>query len=107
MAKTILLIGTLDTKGAEYACVRDLIVARGHRALTMNAGVAESSPHAPREDISAAEVAEAGGGSLAALRAKADRGAALDVMTRGVDQLVAVKLRRGERDVEALPLARL
>ena len=27
--KTILLIGTLDTKGREYAYVRDLIAARG------------------------------------------------------------------------------
>jgi uncharacterized protein (UPF0261 family) len=87
MAKTILLIGTLDTKGAEYAYVRDLIVARGHRALMMNVGITESGPHAPREDIFASEVAEAGGGNLAALRAKADRGTALDVMTRGVANL--------------------
>lgn len=89
MPKTILLIGTLDTKGAEYAYVRDLIAARGHRALMMSAGVAESSPHAPREDVSAAEVAEAGGGNLTALRARNDRGAALDVMTRGVANLAA------------------
>ncbi|NJO00197.1 MAG: hypothetical protein HC875_41820, partial [Anaerolineales bacterium] len=34
MPKTILLIGTLDTKGAEYAYVRDLITARGHQVLT-------------------------------------------------------------------------
>ena len=87
MAKTILLIGTLDTKGAEYAYVRDLIVGRGHRVLTMNAGVAGEPSFAP--DISAAQVAEAGGGSLAALRAKSDRGAALDVMTRGTANLTA------------------
>jgi uncharacterized protein (UPF0261 family) len=91
MAKTILLIGTLDTKGAEYAYVRDLIVARGHRVLMMNAGVADRSPHAPREDFSASAVAEAGGGDLSSLRAKNDRGAALDVMTRGAANL-AVKL---------------
>lgn len=30
MKKTILIIGTLDTKGAEHAFICDLIEARGH-----------------------------------------------------------------------------
>jgi len=87
MAQTILLIGTLDTKGSEYAYVRDLIVARGQRVLVVNAGIASEPSFVP--DISAAEVAKAGGSSLVALRAKADRGFALDVMTRGVANLAA------------------
>lgn len=96
MAKTILLIGTLDTKGAEYACVHDLVVARGHRTLVLNAGVAGEPAFVP--NISAAEVAEAGGTSLATLREKADRGAALDVMARGVANLAARLYAEGRFD---------
>ena len=33
MPHTILLIGTLDTKGREYGYVRDRIRARGHDVL--------------------------------------------------------------------------
>jgi uncharacterized protein (UPF0261 family) len=88
MKKTILLIGTLDTKGSEYAFVRDLIEARGHDVLMMDVGVA-SDPKIPA-NIGAAEVAEAGGGSLITLREAGDRGAALTVMGNGA-KVLAVK----------------
>lgn len=90
MSKTILLIGTFDTKGNEYAYVRDLIVGRGLGVLTMNAGVTGEPTFTP--DISAVEVAEAGGGTLAELRQKADRGAALETMMTGATKL-AVQLQ--------------
>lgn len=85
MPRTILLIGTLDTKGAEYEYARDLIRDRGFGTLTMDAGVLGEPGFVP--DISADEVAVAGGGSLAALRERADRGEAVDVMIRGVCRL--------------------
>ena len=66
MPGTILLIGTLDTKGAEFAYVRALIQERGHQTLVMDAGVVHDPPFGP--EISAAEVAEAGGGTLTALK---------------------------------------
>lgn len=87
MSQTILLIGTLDTKGAEYAFVRDLIMARGHRVLIMDAGVAGEPSIAA--DFTAKEAAEAGGDNLDALRARGDRGGAMDVMARGVANLAA------------------
>ncbi len=89
MAKSsaILLIGTFDTKGTEYAYVRDLIDARGHRAITLDGGVAADPPFTP--DFPARAVAEAGGGDLDELRRKADRGAALDVMARGAARIAA------------------
>ncbi len=96
MPKTILLIGTLDTKGAEYAYVRDLITARGHQVLTLNAGVAGEPTFTP--DISAAEVAAAGGGDLAELRLQADRGAALEVMMAGASKLAARLQAEGKFD---------
>jgi uncharacterized protein (UPF0261 family) len=86
-AKTILLIGTLDTKGNEYAYLRDLIEARGHRTLLMDAGVFDGTTTPPSSrlapDADAAQVAEAGGGDLAALREQGDRNEALVVMARG------------------------
>jgi uncharacterized protein (UPF0261 family) len=96
MPKTILLIGTFDTKGAEYAYVRDLIVSRGHQVLTLNAGVTGEPTLTP--DISAAQVAEAGGGDLAQLRQQADRGVALEVMTRGASQIAARLHAEGKFD---------
>ncbi|MCA9835952.1 MAG: Tm-1-like ATP-binding domain-containing protein [Trueperaceae bacterium] len=80
--KTVLLIGTLDTKGQEYLFVKNLIEARGHKALLMNAGVFEATISA---DISAEEVARAGGESLESLRSKSDRGHAVTIMKRGVE----------------------
>lgn len=96
MPKTILLIGTLDTKGAEYAYVRNLITARGHGVLALNAGVAGEPAFAP--DISAAEVAAAGGGDLDELRRQADRGAALEVMMAGASKLAARLHAEGKFD---------
>jgi uncharacterized protein (UPF0261 family) len=98
MAKTILIIGTLDTKSPEFAYVRDLIVERGHRTLVMDTGVAGEPGFPP--DIPAAAVAEAGGGSLEALRRAGDRGAALETMGKGARAL-AVKAH-GEGKVDGV-----
>ena len=83
MNKTILIIGTFDTKGAEFAFARELVAARGCRALMMDVGVSGPPQISPDPDISAEQVAQAGGGSLADLRGAGDRGAALAVMAKG------------------------
>ena len=82
MSKTVLLIGTLDTKGDEYAFVRRLIAERGFSVLVIDIGVLGDPPFKP--DIGASQVAAAGGASLAELRARGDRGAAVDAMQAGV-----------------------
>ncbi|MEX1010480.1 MAG: Tm-1-like ATP-binding domain-containing protein [Balneolaceae bacterium] len=86
MPEKILLIGTFDTKGEEFSFVRSLIEARGHEALMMDIGVQEDPPFEP--DISASDVAEAGGSSLEALRKSGDRGSAIEVMIAGVRKRV-------------------
>ena len=96
MSKTILIIGTLDTKPAEFEFVRDLVVARGHRATLMDVGVSGEPRVAP--DISAAQVAEAAGGSLPSLRRANDRGAALKVMGEGAKALAVRAQAKGEAD---------
>jgi uncharacterized protein (UPF0261 family) len=93
--RTILLIGTLDTKGVEFAYVRDLVAARGHATLVLDAGTGEP---AWTPDIGADRVAAAGGGDLAALRAANDRAQALDVMCRGARAVALELCERGRID---------
>jgi uncharacterized protein (UPF0261 family) len=81
MPGNVLLIATLDTKADECAYVRDLIRARGHQVMVLDAGVLREPSFKP--DVAAAAVAEAGGGTLAELRGQGDRGVALEVMARG------------------------
>ena len=83
---TVLLIGTLDTKGQEYAYVRDQIRAAGHDTIVMDLGILGEPVFAA--DISAAEVARAGGGDLDTLRTRGDRGAAIEVMQRGAYEAI-------------------
>ena len=83
--KTVLLIGTLDTKGEEYAYVRDLIEARGVRTYVIDLGVVGEPRFKP--DVGADAVARAAGSSLSAIREKGDRGAAVDVMLAGARTL--------------------
>jgi uncharacterized protein (UPF0261 family) len=82
MSKTILMIGAFDTKGEEYAFLREQILAQGHRVVSMNTGVMGSTDLFPVE-IPAEEVAAAGNGDLAALRQKKDRGEAMKIMSAG------------------------
>jgi uncharacterized protein (UPF0261 family) len=96
MARTILLIGTLDTKGAEYAWVRDRIRAHGDAVTVMDLGILGEPAFAP--DVPAAEVARAGGSDLAALRARGDRGSAVEVMLAGACALVPALHAQGRFD---------
>ena len=102
MSKTILLIGSFDTKGEDYAFVRERILARGHGVLTLDTGVLGETDLFS-VDIGAAAVAAAGGGNLAALRAKGDRGEAMKVMCRGAEVMTA-RLHANSRFDAALGL---
>jgi len=81
MPVTIALIGALDTKGEDFAFVKAEIERRGLACLVINTGVIGEPSFAP--DVSAGEVAEAGGLSLDALCKAGDRGAAIGVMAAG------------------------
>src|SRR5687767_11117878 len=83
MPKTILRVGTLDTKGDEYAYVRDLIERRGHRVLAIDAGIFDRPSSRLVADAGPDQVARKGGGDLETLRRRGDRNEALVVMTRG------------------------
>jgi uncharacterized protein (UPF0261 family) len=86
MAKTIAVIGALDTKGQEFAFVKEEIENRGHHALVINVGVVGEPSFKP--DIPAETVAQASGVSLKELRDKADRGLAIEAMLKGIVKVV-------------------
>ena len=83
----IALIGTLDTKGAEIAYVRDRLRALGVRPLVVDSGIL-GEPDGCEADVARAEVARAGGHDLEAVRAAGSRGAAVQLMLEGVRAVV-------------------
>ena len=83
----VALVGTLDTKGDEFAYLRDRIQEAGASALLIDAGVL-GRPGVP-PDISRQAVAEAAGRRIGDLAATGDRALALGVMGRGVGEILA------------------
>jgi uncharacterized protein (UPF0261 family) len=88
---TVVLLGTLDTKGAEYAFLRDRLLEHGVNVLLVDAGVNEPSV-AP--DIGREELAP----NVAKLAAAGDRGAAVTAMAKGAERVVAQLHRDGRLD---------
>jgi uncharacterized protein (UPF0261 family) len=76
--KTVVLVGTLDTKGAEYQYLRDRLKLSGVKTVLVDVGTLE--PPTVKPDISRQEVAAAAGVDLDALTAARDRGRAVSVM---------------------------
>ena len=80
--KTIAIIGTLDTKGEEFAFLKNEIEKCGCNTLVINAGILKKPAFAP--DIDADAVAGAAGETLSELAGRGDRGYALGVMSKGI-----------------------
>jgi uncharacterized protein (UPF0261 family) len=93
---SIVLPGTLDTKGVEFQFVRDLLRERGLETLVIDAGVTGPPRFAP--DVSRERVYEAAGTTLAAIVRAGDRGLAIEAAARGVATLVAELHRQGKVD---------
>src|SRR3954452_12305356 len=72
---TVVLVGTLDTKGEEYAFLRERVRAAGLATVLVDVGTGGPPRTAP--DVSREEVAAAGGIDLASLT---DRGTAVQAM---------------------------
>ncbi len=83
MTKTVVLLGSLDTKGDEFAFVRRLVKERGLATLMVDFGILGEPPFAP--DVTAADVASAGGGDLRKLASGDRKDEAMRVMAKGVE----------------------
>ena len=95
-SKTIAVLGTLDSKGAEHAFVANLIRARGHAALLIDVGTGGEPTVEP--DISRHEVAAAAGIDLDALMAGKDRGECVVAMSEAAPKFVAQLAAEGKID---------
>ena len=96
MAKTVGIVGTLDTKGIEFQFIKERIEANGTSTCVVNTG-SLGEPHF-EPDVSAGEVAEAGGTSLQALQDGGDRGLAVAAMAEGAAKIIAELQSDGKID---------
>ncbi|HET6572481.1 MAG TPA: Tm-1-like ATP-binding domain-containing protein [Fimbriiglobus sp.] len=92
-AVAVLLIGTLDTKGAELGYVRDRLAAAGVPTLVADAGVL--GPPAFAADIPREELFAEAGGNVEQLRTGADRGQAVAAAADAAAKLAARLHREG------------
>jgi uncharacterized protein (UPF0261 family) len=97
MTKTIAVLATLDTKGAEARWLKEQIEALGARALLLDMGVV-GEPAGVTPDHSRADLATAGGSSLTALLANPTRQSASPVMIAGARKLLTGLLAQKKVD---------
>ncbi|MBE2184311.1 MAG: Tm-1-like ATP-binding domain-containing protein [Anaerolineae bacterium] len=83
MTPTVLLIGTLDTKGPETAYLRDHIRQYGCSTLVLDSGILGEAVGITA-DFTREAVAEAAGSHIEALRSAGTRGKAVEEMLKGV-----------------------
>jgi uncharacterized protein (UPF0261 family) len=95
---TVVLVGTLDTKGAEYQWVADRLRRHGVEVVVVDTGVGLGASFAGPVSVSAADVAGAAGASVEQLRAANDRGAAVAAMGEGSAVVLGRLLEAGRLD---------
>lgn len=95
-AKTILVVGTYDTKDAELGYLSQVIRDQGGQVMTMDVSIL-GDPSEPT-DIGKHEVIEAGGGSIAEAIAAEDENIAMQMMARGAATLALKLQQEGQID---------
>jgi uncharacterized protein (UPF0261 family) len=93
---TVALLGTFDTKQVEYSWLRERLREAGCDVLGVDVGT--FSDGAGLADVTAAEVAAAAGADLEELRARDDRGAAMEAMGAGAAAVVTSLYQEGRLD---------
>jgi uncharacterized protein (UPF0261 family) len=89
----VALVGTLDTKGADFAFLAGRLRAAGAEVIVVDAGTGEPDGLTP--DIDGDAVAAAAGATRAGLRAAGDRGRAVTEMGRGAAAVIAGLVAQG------------
>jgi uncharacterized protein (UPF0261 family) len=96
MPKTIVLVATLDTKGAEARYLKEQIEQRGVRTLVVDGGVLGQPQW--EAQVSREEVARRGGSTLNRVQALHHEGEAMEVMIKGAAEIVQELHRAGQLD---------
>src|SRR5687768_3009605 len=97
MDKTVVVIGTLDTKGPEIAYLRDRLNALGLTTTVIDSGIL-GEPNGIVPDISRADAAKLGGTTIDALRNAGSRGRAVHGMREALKQLTLDLYHQGKLD---------
>ena len=96
MQNTVVLLGTLDTKGIEFGYVKEKIMEQGCRAVVVDAGVLGKPLLQP--DITREQVAQAAGSTLKDVIALGDEEKAIALMSRGATAVVQQLYQSGRLD---------
>ena len=95
MAKTVVLIGTLDTKGPEIAYLRDRIQELGLSTTVIDSGIL-GNPLGIVPDIPHEESATFAGANLETMRTAGSRGEAVALMRDSLKNLVLELYQKGQ-----------
>lgn len=90
--KTVALVGTFDSKGTEYQCIKELLEKLDLKVFTIHTGVFESS-FVP--DVDVAEIAAEADEDIASIRKRNDRAYATEVLSRGLKSLLPKLFAQG------------
>lgn len=96
MARTVVIVGALDTKGGEFAYLKERIEACDVETLVVDFGT--MGPPAFQPDVDRAEVAAAGGGDLVRLASGEHKDEAMLAMARGLAVVVRRLYDEGQLD---------
>lgn len=92
----VVMLGTFDTKGTEFAFVRDRLLRGGVDVTMVDVGVLAAPDMSV--DVSRNAVAEAAGCSVDELANAGDRGAAMIAMAKGARRVIADLFKKGRID---------
>ena len=96
MPKTIVLVATLDTKGAEARYLKEQIEQHCVSTLVVDGGVLGQPQW--EAQVSREEVARRGGSTLSQVQALHHEGKAMEVMIKGAARVVQELHRAGQLD---------
>lgn len=92
----VVIVSTLDTKGTETSFLKQLIENRGHKIILVDTGMGGEPTITP--DITADEVAKAGGGDINEMWASRETGKLSPIMIKGAIEKIKDLYTIGEVD---------
>lgn len=96
MGKTVVIIGALDTKGQEFAFIKDIIAKQGLQPLVVDFGV--MGQPAFEADVPREQVAQAGGGDLSEFASGKHKDRAMQIVAEGLAVTVRKLYDEGRLD---------
>ena len=94
--KRIAIIATLDTKGEEVSYLKELVSRRGHKPVVIDVG-SGGEARIPA-DITAGDVARAGGAEIEKVRVSKERRQVVEIMVKGAVAKLSGLYQAGEID---------